>query len=66
MAAPADLAGDGIVPHHALLGNILGFLETPTEEKYHAYFYKKKKNSLDAFKFFTAQPELYNKDPFSA
>lgn len=25
-----------------------------------------KKNSLDAFKFFTAQPELYNEDPFSA
>jgi hypothetical protein len=43
MAAPADLAGDEIVPHHAPLGNILGFLETPTEEKYHAYFYKKKK-----------------------
>jgi hypothetical protein len=65
MAAPADLAGDGIVPHHALLGNILGFLETPTEEKYYAYFYKKN-NSLDAFKFLSAQPELYNEDPFSA
>jgi hypothetical protein len=39
MAAPADLAGDEIVPHHAPLGNILGFLETPTEEKYYAYFF---------------------------
>jgi hypothetical protein len=45
MAAPADLAGDGIVPHHALLGNILGFSETPIKEKYYTYFYIYKKKT---------------------
>lgn len=65
MAAPADLAGDGIVPHHALLGNILGFSDSYKGKILYLFLYEKK-NSLEAFKFFTAQPELHNEDPFSA